>query len=423
MGAADPADLPPDPLCNPEVIRRLLVALVAEEIGRLRARPVPPGTWAGWTDATTIDEDGMGVDSLARLDLVARLNAFFHLHESGVEDYLLVRPRLGDWVELVAESRRRAGTHLSFRSSGSTGAPRDHLHRLADLRAEAAAHAAFLAGLAPGLPRRVIALVPPHHVYGFLFTVLLPALAGAEPVEARHLAPPLAAARAQPGDLLVATPFLWDLVLRGGVRLAPGIAGTSSGAPAPASLWPGLAARGFDPLVEIYGSTETAGLGRRLTGSAPFTLLPGRARGPRGAILGPPGTDGTRARLPVPDRLVWDGAETFRVAGRRDGAVQVGGVNVRPARVRAILCAHPGVAEAAVRLDPATGRLKAFLVPAEGWSAARLRPAIQAHAAAGLSAPERPLGLAFGPALPVSPTGKPADWPADPAASLALSGA
>jgi long-chain acyl-CoA synthetase len=54
-----------------------------------------------------------------------------------------------------------------------------------------------------------------------------------------------------------------------------------------------------------------------------------------------------------------------RSAGRAEGAVQVGGVNVFPDVVGRVLTAHSGVAQAAVRLmRPEEGtRLKAFVVP------------------------------------------------------------
>jgi hypothetical protein len=65
-------------------------------------------------------------------------------------------------------------------------------------------------------------------------------------------------------------------------------------------------------------------------------------------------------------------------------------------------------------MTPAEGsRLKAFIVPAPGAPAcAGLRREIAAWIDLTLPVPERPRALSFGPALPVTPTGKPADWPA-----------
>ena len=103
----------------------------------------------------------------------------------------------------------------------------------------------------------------------------------------------------------------------------------------------------------------------------------------------------------------------FRPAGRRDGAVVVGGSNVFPERVRAVLCSHPDVADAAVRLmRPDEGeRLKAYVVPRHSrGDNERLRAELWSWLGARLAAPERPGAIELGPALPVGASGKSADW-------------
>jgi 4-coumarate--CoA ligase (photoactive yellow protein activation family) len=385
-------------------LERLIVGLVAEEVGRLRARPVPPAEWRSWTADTTLDEDGVGIDSLARLEVIARLDQTFALSETGVEDYLFIEPRLGDWLRLVsfalAKAPRAAPLALTFQTSGSTGAPKTARHALSDLAAEIAAHATHLP-----TPARVLALTPPQHIYGFLFGVLAPALWGAPVLDLRGQPPGAAARLARAGDLVLATPFLWDLVARTGAPFAPNVTGLTSTAPAPPKLWEGTAALGLSRLVEIYGSSETAGVGWRDAPGAPFRLLDHLDATPGGAARGGEG-------LALQDRLDWTGLRAFRVEGRLDGAVQVGGVNVHLDRVRARLLSHPAVADCALRLDgpgPAA-RLKAFVVPADpAADADALRGRLLAHCQA-LLPPERPTAIAFGPALPRDPMGKPADW-------------
>jgi acyl-coenzyme A synthetase/AMP-(fatty) acid ligase len=113
--------------------------------------------------------------------------------------------------------------------------------------------------------------------------------------------------------------------------------------------------------------------------------------------------------------LDWNRSGGFTVGRRRDGAVMVGGVAVDLERVCRVLCAHPGVADAAVRLmQPAEGvRLKAFIVPSSGAGEdlPLLRGLIATHLDATLTAPERPRAFRFGHAVPVTSSGKPADWP------------
>jgi long-chain acyl-CoA synthetase len=87
---------------------------------------------------------------------------------------------------------------------------------------------------------------------------------------------------------------------------------------------------------------------------------------------------------------------------------------VFPVRVREILCRHPAVADAAVRLmRPQEGtRLKAFIVPKDPRLAdASLLSELTAWIDGELTAPERPKALRLGPQLPVSTVGKLADWP------------
>lgn len=380
-------------------IDRLVVSLIADEVGRARKRAVDLGVWSSWGPETTIDEDGIGVDSLTRLDLVARLNEFFHLHESGVEDYLLVRRTLGEWGEIVEAGLKLSAERVTFQSSGSAGAPKRATHETARLVAEIEAVWDRI-----GPRKRVIAWTPPHHIYGFLFTALAPSRFALELVDARKKAPSLSGARA--GDLIVATPFLWERLLRGG-GVPEDVVGLTAAAPAPESQWRAAETAGLR-LVEIYGASETAGVGVRDSGSAPFELLPSWAQASEDQLLRADG-----ALIDAPDRLDWTDARRFRPAGRRDGLVQVGGVNVDPEAVRATLLAHDWVAEAAVRLDAEAGadaRLKAFVVLDVARPDDAALSALIAHCAAALSAPERPAQFRFGHALPRNAMGKLTDW-------------
>lgn len=257
-----------------------------------------------------------------------------------------MRRRLGDSAEIAEESLKRFSERVTFQTSGSTGKPKRVTHAWAHLAAETEAGA----DLFPDA-RRVAALVPPHHIYGWLWTVPLPAARGLPVLDARGRAPAAPLREARAGDLIVATPFLCSLLLRAGAKLPDRVTGLTSTAPAPPALWLETRAMGLARLVELYGSTETGGVGWRDARDAPLSLMPhltaegGTLRRRRdGAALAPP------------DRLAWDADGRFRPAGRTDGAVQVGGVNVWPERVAATLGEHPAVADCAVRLDPESGR-------------------------------------------------------------------
>ncbi len=402
------------------VLGRLLRALTAEELGLQRGRAVPAADASAWPDTATVDEEagGLGVDSLARLAIVERVNQFFGLHETGAEDYLLVRRSLGEWAEIVAASfrppLRDAWTAVTFQSSGSTGAPKAITHAMAALDEEVAVWAGLFSSA-----RRILACAPPHHIYGFLFTVMLPERLGAELVDARAWPPSAVARRAAAGDVIVATPFVWAHMLSGGARFASGVEGVSSGAPTPPELAAAVRDAGLAQLTEVYGSSETAGVGWRCDPQAPFTLMEyWRRDGTDGLIRSRPDSE---CATPTPDHLAWEGDRHFRPLKRRDGAVQIGGVNVFPDQVRAVLCDHPDVTAAAVRVDEAgrgagRARLKAFVVWRDGASPDDAAASLDAHCAARLPAPARPASYRFGSALPVNAMGKPCDWSVDDAA-------
>ncbi|MEL6318839.1 MAG: AMP-binding protein, partial [Pseudomonadota bacterium] len=302
-------------------LQRLIIALIADTIGTARSRAVDPAEWSRWDAETTIDEDGVGIDSLGRLDAVARVNEFFHLHELGTEDYLVVRRAIGDWVEVVAQTLAMKNDRLTFATSGSSGRPKKIPHRMDRLVDEVDAMTDVLAGEIDQIgleaaPTRVLAFAPPHHIYGFLFGVLLPSRLGLDVVDGR-LAAPSRLRRASAGDLVVATPFIWRKLLDACPRIPNGVIGLSSSAPTPASVWRDASRQGLARLIEIYGSTETAGVGWRRSNRAGFALLPRFRRGAQDGTLvqeGPHGDD----VLNAPDMLRWSSARRFRPAGRRD---------------------------------------------------------------------------------------------------------
>jgi 4-coumarate--CoA ligase (photoactive yellow protein activation family) len=378
-------------------IARIVLDLLREEVTASRRGAGAAMRPARWSEATRADADGLDLDSLERLNIAAALNEFFHLHEYGAEDYLLASPLVGEWCDVVEQSLRATGTQLTFRTSGSTGAPKRCTHRVADLLAEASRWAEYLDG-----PTHLIALVPSHHIYGTLFTAMLPDLLGC-PVERAYGAD--AVARAAAGSVVIATPTMWQYLSRSLLAFPPDVVGVSSTAPMPAQLAHQLGGQRLARLLEVYGSTETAGIAVRDRHDAPFRLLDRWMRDATGGLVCEGGEP-----VALPDAAEWLDERHFALRGRIDGAVQIGGLNVFPDRVRDVLLAHAGVAEAAVRLDADTGRLKAFVVPAAGTAGETLVAELDRWCGARVADVERPRRIAVGANLPRSAMGKPADW-------------
>lgn len=393
-------------------LERVLADLIADEVRRLRpgGSPLPQQPWSA---SMAFDDSGFGLDSLERHTLAAAIAELLQLHDSTVIDALPAASTFGQYCALAREGLAQDGRRLTFRTSGSTGMPKACTHALTMLEEEVDALAAHI-----GPRRRVLVAVPVHHIYGFIFGVLLPPSLGThDVVDVRPLPPQALAGRLQPGDLLVSHPAHWSLLARFGPRLPADVVGTSSTAPCPDALADALVAQGLARLLQIYGSSETAGIGWRDAAGAPYTLMPHWRRAVADdAVLLRRTADGSELRAALQDVIEWLPDGRFRLAGRRDEAVQVAGINVFPARVRDVLLEHPLVEACAVRrMSPTEGeRLKAFVVLRAGATPAALLPALEAWVRERLSAPECPRAWSFGDQLPADARGKLVDWPIAP---------
>ena len=386
-------------------VERVVRDLVAAELALARpGRTLPAQSWPPGIDLAR----DLGADSLDLMGAATALGDLLGFGRAGMEDALLARPRLSEWIDAARASLARFDGELTFRTSGSAGMPKRCAHRLSGLWREVDE----LARLLPDRCR-VLAAVPAHHIYGFLFTVLLPQAGGCSlPVlDLRGASPAALAGQLRPGDLVVAHPDYWRQVAALGVAFPADVVGVSSTAPCPDAVARTLAEGGLR-LLQVYGSSETAGVGWREAAGEAYRLFPyWRAVGDD--ALERDGEGGQAERFLLQDRLEWLDAARFLPSGRIDHAVQVGGTNVFPAYVGEVLAMHPAVGECHVRLmrpDEGT-RLKAFVVPrADAGDAAALRQALSAWIAERLTPPERPAVVSFGPELPRQPNGKLADW-------------
>lgn len=406
---------------QPSALARFIADLVVSETAHLRpgAAALPAGPWP--LD-TPLGEDGLGLDSLERMSVAAALSEALHLHESGVEDLLTTgSTTFGEWLQITARALAHFDACVTFRTSGSSGKPKPCTHTLADLQQETRFLASLLGGQRVPL-RRVLTAVPTHHIYGFLFTVLLPAELGHLPVQdVRNVTVNNLPRRMTAGDLLVSHPAHWALLARHANDWPAGVVGTTSTAPCPDETAQALTERGLQRLVQVYGSSETAGIAWRDAPAAHYELMAHWTRpdGQANELLRVSSNMSSclsssmapRA-FPMQDALKWHSQRHFSVAGRLDQAVQVGGINVFPSRVRDVLLQHPEVTDAAVRLMTAhdSTRLKAYVVPKLNAATTDLAQRLDTWLAPRLSAAERPRAFALGSELPRNAHGKLVDW-------------
>ena len=388
------------------LLQRVVGDLLAGEMAALRpGRQAPALPWPASFDLRC----DLGADSLDLMALASALETMLHLRQSATVAPLLVQTRVAHWLDAARAGLERDGSVLTFRTSGSSGAPKACTHRLALLWQEVGE----LAGLFEGR-RRIVSLVPSHHIYGFLLTVLLPHRLGlAQVCDLRGHTPGALSARLQPGDLVVGYPDWWRAFGHGSAVLPDDVVGVTSTAPCPPDVAHAALGAGLARLVQVYGSSETAGVGWRDDPDGDYTLFSYWGQTGQPDRLERQCPDGTRQATAMQDRLLWGAPGRFRPDGRIDQAVQVGGINVFPAYVADVLKLHPAVLDASVRAmrPDEGGRLKAFVVPREQPAdAATLHAALHAWMAERLSAPECPAAFSFGHSLPRGASGKLADW-------------
>ncbi len=301
---------------------------------------------------------------------------------------------------------------LHFFTGGSTGRPQMWTKTARNMLAEAQFQAGFH-GIGP--TDRVLATVPPHHIYGFLFSVLVPFVASAS-VAPEVFVLPEEIRKAMVGfrpTIYVSVPMHYHILNGGPI---PGetlrMAFSSAGRLAPEDADYFHRETGV-PLVEVYGSTETGGLAWRCrargeTELTPFEIVDWKIEEERLLVNSPfVGPDaprdgdgffrtGDRVR-PLPDGR-------WTLLGRADGIVKVGGKRVDLHRIEEALKGLDGVADAvAISLAAEGGReAEVFALVQGSADSAALRSAL----AEILEPHAMPRRVRVVDRIPVTPSGK-----------------
>ena len=364
-----------------EQIAAVTAALFLEALSTEFSRQVGATARAGWTPSAPLGQGGLDLSADEQAACLARAGAFF-----GAPDLFRARtpPTFGEAVSAIGAAA--AAQLLSFRFTAAGGHGRDFNHPADRIFGEAAALANLLYGR-----RRIVSLVAPHSLIGFSLSVLAPNLLGLPSIDARTLAPEELRKSLAFGDAVIATPSLWRYLLAQGVKAPDNAMAVTFGEALSPELSAEIRKAGYGAQREIYGSTESGLVGWRDTPSDPFALFEfWRRHGERLIRTSPSGESATVEPM---DFMSWESDRRFRLAGRRDGAVQIGGVNAFPEEIAARIAEHPGVAACTVSLSRHAGgidRLVATITLASGSPSESVARSIDAWCRTKLRPHERP---------------------------------
>jgi acyl-coenzyme A synthetase/AMP-(fatty) acid ligase len=305
-------------------------------------------------------------------------------------------------------------------TSGSTGTPKANPKTWGSLRQSNAQNLAALAHLWPcedgnkGGPveadcKRIVATVPPQHMYGMELSILLPLLGDAAVHTARPFFPDdvaRALRESQTPCLLVTTPVHLRALVESGIALPPLAGIVTATAPLSVALAEAAETRFGCEVREMFGATETCVIAQRRTAKeTAWHVYPGIRLQPQ-----PDGTLVHAPHLPAPvalaDVIELQGEDRFLLRGRQADLLEIAGKRASLGDLTKRLLAVPGVQDGVVfQLDPCAstgvGRIAALAV-APQLDEARILDALRSS----IDAVFLPRKLRIVDALPHNDTGK-----------------
>jgi len=252
---------------------------------------------------------------------------------------------------------------LRLYTGGSTGAPQLWSKTGTNLLGEAL----FLATHFAVSPQdRIVATISPAHIYGLLYSILLPLVSGAAVVAGIPSFPEeiVRSVREQEATILVSVPPHYR-ALRGKGSLGPSLRlAFSSAGQLDVDDNAEFCRHNGAGVVEVYGSTETGGIGLRHrfrgeTGFTPYPTIDWQIRDERLLVRSPylsPGLsrDADHYFLTA-DRVEPCGTTGFQLRGRADSITKVGGKRVDLEAIREAIKGLAGITDCLVLALPEAG--------------------------------------------------------------------
>lgn len=272
----------------------------------------------------------LGLSSIQVMELAAYTNSFFHLFDIPEPPALLRIHTLQGWTEAILHVRHQCNEWVTFKTSGTTGAPKLITHSLEWLAFEVD----YLQTIIPK-PSNIISLVPNNHIYGFLFTIMLPNAWNIPVIYSNAVTKE----QLNGNSLVIATPFTWNYLYASLNQQPINCRGISASEPLNNHLYQSLTHQGFQ-ITEIYGSTETAGVGYRKSADQAFALFDyWNFQVEQNSII----HQASGKEFEIMDQIKIVSENKFTLNGRKDGAVQIAGYNVHLELVKQKIISIPNV--------------------------------------------------------------------------------
>jgi len=270
---------------------------------------------------------------------------------------------------MVPAFPRADDPEVAFFTSGSTGEPKIVRKKAYQFGEQHEVEAPWL-GLTG--PLTVLCFVPAFHILGYIYGFDMPACGRGTTVFHRGGAPQqwIDQIRARRPALVVAVPSHYRLMTQVLTSPLPPATYLCSGAPLDPAIGEEFHRLAGSPVLQVYGSTETGGIATRLDGG-PWRIFPGlvwTSRERDGRLLVKSAWQDRPDEWHVTGDAVAAEAETFRLLGRADSVVKVGGRRFSTGEVVQAALAEPRIEQAHAIVYSRFGEVAValFVVPRKG---------------------------------------------------------
>ena len=240
-----------------------------------------------------------------------------------------------------------AEPEVAFFTSGSTGEPKN-VHKQAFQFGEQ--HRVEAPWLGLDGPLTVVSFVPAFHILGYIYGFSTPAAAPGTTVFSRGSSPQgwVEMVRTERPRLVVGVPLHYRLMVQLLDAPLPEAVYLSSGGPLDPAVAAEFERRAGWPVLQVYGSTETGGIAvRRGSGPVePFPQLGWKCRESDGRLVIKSAWQDRPSDWHCTDDVVAVEEGTFRLLGRSDSVVKIGGRRFSTGEIVQTALVAPGVAQA-----------------------------------------------------------------------------